>query len=485
MDETWYNYLGEERIQKVYSKFTVKDFWDWWQGDEKKVMEIRIMDFKLIKEIATKHNLPYSASGVYVWSENMLKIVMKEVRDRATCWFGINPRKPNWDKWGRKTFGGTDYHIKQIDVMFIDIDRTEKGRTANSEELGNCDKLANEILDRLKKQGWNKHYIKICSGNGVQLIIKLDIPIMLPQVDFNKIEGGGYFAPSEEFDKMRRLIPEGIGKDITKFANKFKKDLRVEVDKSCFNMGRVAALPYTKNFKYGGFTWRGIVEMESGVNEGFSDYILSKEDNIVNYTQRAVFTSKALKRRDRIKEGQIAENELIKFMLENELPQGMRNNYLWFQVKCLLRDSKIDINGQEFKKIHAQLERKHGTLPANVPEKRFAFDENIVNRYFIDNLIVPLYPIYPGKTKKLDMRIDNIRWDDLDKLDLGIKIEYEEGDSIMDDIINFRKAKILKEGKDSNQEKYISFVKKCIDKYGEKMTKYYFDYVMIKMFTYE
>lgn len=482
MSTPWYKLEEDVRIKEVYSKYSLQDFWDWWCGDEKKVMEVRIKDFNTIKEVAEKYNLPFSASGIYVWNINMLKLVMKEVRDKTTIWFGINSRKKNWNRFGFKSFGGTDYNVSEIDVLFIDIDRVHKDGPATQRDLENADKLSNLIIERLGTQGWNKNYIKICSGNGVQLLIKLDIPLRMPEVDFIKQDKTGYYQNNDEFNKLRRLIPEGIGKDIVKFSKKFK-DLEVEVDKSGFNIGRVAALPYTKNFKYNSFTWRGILEIKTETNEGFSDYILSKEDDIQQYTQKEVFTSKAIKRRDLISLDKIKDNILIKYMLENKLPEGMRNNYLWFQVKCLLRDSNIDIHSKEFKDVHNILEAKHGSLPTNLPEKRFTFDEHIVNKYFFVNLIPPIYPVYPKRTKRINMLIDDFKWEERDIFSYKNNNKYGNGVDIFEDINEFKKQ--LVEGDASNKDRYANFLKYCEEIYGEETTKYYFDYAMFKLLSYE
>jgi hypothetical protein len=56
----WYKLDEKERITEVYTKYSIKDFWDWWQGAEHKVMEVRIKDFLLIKQVSQKLNIPYS-----------------------------------------------------------------------------------------------------------------------------------------------------------------------------------------------------------------------------------------------------------------------------------------------------------------------------------------------------------------------------------------------------------------------------------------
>lgn len=480
----WYSLSEEERIKQVYTKYSINDFWNWWANNEQKVMEVRIKDYNLIKQVAHQLKMPFSPSGIYVWNNLMLKLVMREVRDKATIWMGINPRKVNWNKYGKKSFGGTDYNIRQIDILFIDIDRVKKDEVAASfRDLENCDKLANLILDRLSTQGWNKNYLKICSGNGVQLLVKLDVSIRIPDIEYVTTNTGGHYIESEQFDKIRKLIPEGIGKDIIKFSKKYKDELGVQVDKSCFNIGRVGALPFTKNYKYDGFTYRGIIELKNESNIGFTDYILSKEDDIKTYKQMAVFPTKAVKLTDKININKIEDHILVKYMLENDLPKGMRNNYLWFSLKCLLRDSGIDFNSEQFRQMHRKLEQKHKTnFPSNIPEARFGFDENIVNKYFMVNLLPPIYPIYSHRTKKLNMLLDNIKWEDINALYIGNTTKIE-GSDIIEDIKSFRK--MLKENDYFNKEKFSSFIKSCISIYGEDITKYYFDYVMPKLLWYE
>ena len=66
-------------------------------------MEVRIMDFKLIKTIATKMNIPHSASGVYVKNEIELKQIIGFARNKAKLWFAFNPRKKNFNKYGHKS----------------------------------------------------------------------------------------------------------------------------------------------------------------------------------------------------------------------------------------------------------------------------------------------------------------------------------------------------------------------------------------------
>ena len=476
----WFELSENERIKTVYSKYTIKDFWDWWSKGENILMEVRIKDWQLTKEVSNKFNLPYSYSGVYVYNNVLLKNVIAFIRDKATVWFGINPRKKNWNTKGFKSYGGGEQFVDSFNYLFIDIDRLNKGKSATNEELKNCDILAERILERLGKADWNKDYIKICSGNGIQLLISLDIPIKIPLCDFDNMTKT--YLHNSEFDKVKEIIRNGIGKNILQFTNRFKEELNVDVDKSCFLISNVGALPVTKNYKYDGFTWRGIVEMKKGKNIGLSDYILSKEDDIIKFKQKNIFSSRKQFRQDIIRPGKLAEHVLVKFMLENDLPEGMRNNTIWYSLKILLRDSNFDLKSNEFIRVHKQLEDKLGVLTLNLPDKKHKFNESVVNNFCIQYFIKPVYSLWPNKTKKLNMLIDNISWEQRNIIPLIEVMLGEEKDIYKD--MNIVKN-LMSEGQVSNSDTLISFMRACIGKYGENETKYYFDYLMKRWLSYE
>jgi len=488
----WHRLDENDRIKKFYSNFTISDFWEWWSDGNNKVMEIRIKDYNIMRETAKRFKLPYSPSGVYINNSVQLKNVIAFVRDKTTMWFGINPRKRNFDIYGYKNFGGKDINVEEIKFIFIDIDRLKKkNSSATKADLMNCDYVAEKILEQLGREVWNNNYIKICSGNGVQLLIKLDFPIRMPEVEFKKSKiikhkhrEEDYYYPvlNEEFEVMKEIIRKGIGKHIMMFARKFRDDVGVEVDKACFNIGRVGALPQTKNYKYDSFTWRGIVAMRNEENTGLSDYVLSFEKDIKEFKRRSVFVkSRTIPIKERMKKGELREHKLIKFMLENDLPEGMRNNYLWFQIKCLLRDSKIDLNTNEFREIHRELEQKHGSLPTNLPNKKFQFDENIVNAFCITNLIPPLYKLWPSRTKYVDRKLDSFNWEHVEQATAALKLDSNT--TIQEDMKKFKEDLI--EYDYLNVERLARFTKGCILKYGEKATRYYVEYLFPRYFSWE
>jgi hypothetical protein len=474
----WYEMSEPVRIKEVFSQFKIKEFWDFWSSGEEKIMEIRIKDYQLIKDVATNLNLKWSSSGVYVNNCEDLKKVIKLVRDKATIWFGINPRKMNYNQKGFKSFGSgkkggsSDENIDEIAFLFCDIDRVVKQGAAKSKDLMNSDILCDKILERLETEKWHNGFCKICSGNGGQLLIKLDFPIRLPNLTFNMTHK--IFEHSDEFEKLKNIIKKGIGAEIVRFSNKLKKELGVEIDKSVFNINRVGALPVTKNFKFDGFTWRGIIDMKDGVNEGLSDYILSKEYNYDFYKNKKPFksTSSALQYQDRMIEGKLNEHKLIRFMLDEPLPYGSINNKLWFSLKILLRDSKINLNSVEFKSIHNQLENKvKGSLTTNLPDKKYNFNPDVINSYCIDNCIPPLYPLYKNKNAKFDMKLEGLSWDSVEFVD-GI-MELDDETLLNDDMLKCRN--LLTPGSYGNVDIIAKFMKGCIKKYGEEKTKYLFE----------
>lgn len=473
----WWELDEGERIKQVYSKYTLQDFWEWWSDKQPQWMEIRIKDYNLIKLVKEKFNYPISTSGVYIYTPQQLKNIISFCRDKATIWFGMNPRKRNFTKFGYKGFGSgekggsSDLNVECISFLFVDIDRKVKIKSASKEELHQCDMLSNYILEKLGNQKWNNNYAKICSGNGVQLVIKLDIPIKLPQIIFNNLTKT--FNMTEDFEKTRSMLKYGIGNQIIKFSNKItkEKNLNVDVDGSCFKLMGVGALPATKNYKYDGFTWRGLIHIQKGVNDGLSDYISNSKEDIKFFNSQNVFSTRKIYTEDVIKPGQLSKNKIVRFMLDYDLPHGMINNKIWFSLKLLLRDSNFDLNSEEFKKIHKELETKYkDSFTTNFPEKRFKFNEMVVNRFCVEYGFPLLYDLYSERSKELNMKLDKLTWD-IVKLFDDITLNPETDIWQDMDWLKYQ----LKEGDDSNTTRVYIFTNGCIKKYGEQKTKYYFD----------
>lgn len=481
----WWKLSEEDRIKKVYSKYTIEDFWNWWSNENRAVMEVRIKNYKIIQETAKTFSIPYSLSGVYVWDWQTLKKVILFVRNKTTMWFGINPRKKNWvsnknnKSW--KGWGGGLNFVENINFILIDIDRVNKQGVATSEDLKACDKMCELILERLEKYSWNKSFCKICSGNGVQLLLKLDVPIRVSTLVFD--DTTLQYEMTQEFEQIKNLVREGIGKEMRKFIRRYKQKLNVEVDRAVFDMSRVGALPYTKNFKYDKVRWRAIIELKDEINEGLSDYVLSKIDDIKMFKNKNVFTKTKATSEYIIKKGKFLKHPLVRFLLENEFPAGGINNTLWYELKILLRDSNVDLRSKEFVDFHRTIIKKHNrTFTLNIPDKNHSFNVQTINNYCINNMLVSPYELWPKRNKKVDMKLNGITFNDYRKI-VGEKIVLEEDTTIMDDMQKF--SELLIPGQLNNRDKFAGFISALMNKFGEEKTKYFFDIVFEKYFCYK
>jgi len=517
----WYELSEQERIKQIYSKFTIKDFFKWWSEENNQFMEIRIKDYKVAKDVGNKLGLSYSTSGVYINNLIDLKKVIALIRNNQTLWFGINPRKKNWNSKGWMTFGcgnkggSSDENISHISFIFLDIDRKNKIGEATLEDLEKCDKLSELILERFSKEQWNKGYCKLCSGNGVQLIIKLDYAIKIPNIIFNK--ENKMFEYNEEFEQTKDVIRKGIGKQILSFCKKYEEKLGVGVDKSGFNINRVGALPFTKNFKFDSYTWRGIIDIKNGKNIGLTDYIMLHYSNNKEFKKTNVFSNKKVYFENKIIKNKIREHPLVKFILENNLPRGDRNNYIIFPLKCLIRDSGLEPTDKEVRKIYKEIEQKYGQFNPNVPEKKYEFSPDLVNAYCINNLITPVFELRNTRNLKRNNEILNCLNEKFDKILNLSQEEYglEINTDIKTDLNNFRKHLLLsletfinedkifnnvsglskgnkitqgeKKGEKVNdiKLKISSFLKSCVEKYSRKKTEWYYDNIMKKYLGYE
>jgi len=499
----WYEIDEAERIKKFYSNVTIQNFWDWWSDKEQKFMEVRIKDWKLTKETATRYKLPYSTSGVYVTTGTQLKNVLSYVRDKATVWFGINPRKKNknlkgWNVFGSADRGGSgDINVEEIKFLFIDIDRKNKVGVAGTKDLEHCDILANSILKKLNTEKWSESYIKIASGHGLQLIVKLDLGLTLPNVEFEKIclpnnENDEKVEPiykpilNKNFIKTQTIIREGIGKDILKFTRQTikKKELLVEVDKTCFRMAQVGALHCSKNFKYDTYRWRGIVEIKHNKNSGLADYIWSRETDIKKFKQGSPFVNYRVLDSDKIQSGKLMKHKLIQFVIKNNFSYGEINNKLWFQIKCLIRDSKIDINSNEYISFKRMFEAKiKGILSPNLPDKRFSFSKDMINDFCLNQRLPPIYTVYEKRIKNNNyVKEKDIKFE---KRILSDKTFELDDSSTLKEDMQICKEKFKENLYFNNGLIVADFINSIIKKYDKNTAKYICEHWLYKFFEYD
>jgi hypothetical protein len=476
--QNWFDLNEEQKVKEVYSKYSIADFWNWWTDGDDQVMEVRIKDYPRLKDFALKNKLPFSLSGIYVSNVEELKLVIKNFRDDTTLWFGVNPRKKAYHK-NMKVYGGKDVNVHFVNFIFIDIDRKNKDGPATAKDLEVAYYLAQDILKNLGSMGFDRNYIMIGSGHGVQLLIKLDYPIVPSDLEYDS--NTNYHKITDEFVEIQNMIRKGIGADIVKWSNNIDSSRLVEIDTTGFNIGRVAALPYTKNFKYDGHRWRGILEIKNGVNEGFTDYIISRFKSIKLVKEKRLFKP-ILKHKYRLSSSLLEENKLVRFMLDKQLPYGEINNKLWFQFKCLARDSGINFNDPNLIKIKKKLDEKYrGNFTLNIPDKRFKFDENIVNKYCINNLYPPLYDLWPKRTYKHNYLFEDFNLDHCKRFTDLMKLPKDT--TILEDM-NLLKEELV-DGDFDNIDKFAHFHNAVKAKYGNEKAEYYYKYIYNKYISYD
>ena len=325
----WYELPINERLKQVYKRFSIEEFWNWWSNAEDVYMELRINNKRMMFDYAKKYKVPVSKSGIFVNSAWKLRKAIEYFRNHDTIWYGVNPRRRIPDKYGRMRFQGLDVNVSEIRFLFIDIDRRTKNGAATNKDLMDADFVAEKVKDELDSVGFANNYIKICSGNGVQILFKLDVPIKIPGPKYD--EQNGMYIEDTLFKKAKNTIRKGIGEILESYSKKLDVNINAEIDKTCFNLNRVGALPFTYNFKHGERIPRGIVELEQkGVNQGVSDYINKlhdmkdfKSQEKKSYTEKN-FDTVSL---EYLKiENKLHKNKVIDLMLNHRFPDGYINN---------------------------------------------------------------------------------------------------------------------------------------------------------------
>lgn len=487
----WFEYDQDSRIKEIYSKFTIQQFWDFWSNYSNRYMEVRIKDINIIKEVAERYNLHYSSSGVYVNTYDKLKYVIAYCRDKTIMWMGVQPRRMTLNYFGNKVFEGKDVNVDEIAFIFIDIDRVSKNGPSAIEDLKNADIMADEIIKKMNNFGMAKSYCKICSGNGVQLLIKLDIAIKMPLLDYEtktakSKEGKSYqiylLKNNYEFEKIKSLFTVGLKQQILGFANrKLKNHLGVFVDSGAFKLMQVSALPFTKNYKYDSFTWRGIIELKNDEpNEGLADYILAIKCHSLR--ENSVFTRrpKAIDPRHTLKLKAIREHVVSRLFLDYQLPYGNINNILWCQFKCLVRDFKINMKSPYFIDFVKEIEEKYkGKFTMNLPANNIEFSEDVINDYCLENGIPIPYTYLSSRIKESGLMLKEFCLDDRKEYEFSEIIDYD-GNNIKEDM-RLCKSKMRK-GDYSNKKVFGEFLNAMVKKYGENKVNFWWNQNIITRF---
>jgi hypothetical protein len=308
----------------------------------------------------------------------------------------------------------------------------------------------------------------------------------MPTVSFDAAKKE--YIENDEFERIKAVVRNGIGDQIIKFARKFRDKYGCEVDSGALKLMQVAALPFTKNFKYDSFRWRGILDLKNNStlqNKGLSDFVLSiRNENIGNFKSKNIFSSGTIKAENLIRKGELMNHPLVMFLMENDLPHGAINNKIWFSLKLLLRDSKFDLKGDEFKEFHKMLERKYkDSFTTNIPDRKYSFSERVVNNYCMENGLPLVYDYWSNKdkVKKMNMKIDDLKFEKMREMTQE-SYPLNEGTNILQDMQKCKKE--LVEGSLKNKFLIARFINGCIKKYGEERARYYCENIFYKFFSF-
>jgi len=454
----------------------LKEFWKWFNPNED-VYEFRIKNFILLKHIAIQLGLNYSASGIYFSTLSEYQKLISMIKGRETVWLSVNSKKPAINKWGRKGFNGLDVGIESLNYLFIDIDPKHKNQGERIDKLKNMYKFVEILLKDLKTQNI-KDCCVICSGYGWQILIKLDIPLLMPDQVWDK-ENKVYILDSN-FEKYKVLAKKTFLDRVRKIHNKTALEYDCDIDASASNIGRVFAAPGTDNIKYNKSVPRKVVMIGKEPNTGLADWLLDELDNI---KQAPVYNSsrvsKNIAKHFQLNEKNLIKNELVQFILKNDLPSGGGNNLLIFSLKCLIKDNSINFNSEVVKHLSMLIDRKWNTTIAfNCPDNKYHFNPNVVLTYCVLHRLPLLYKSYYEykAVKPRDIKEHIFTMENYKAYPGKIKMQYTEGD-LYKTLIEIKKEIMIITDDTEFMKILYSSLKFVEDSYGSKDVKYIFDEV--------
>ncbi len=477
-------------ISNKNNKELLEYFFNFMTHDENKMWCIGILNYKISKSIATKYKLPYNLNSVFIKDFNELFNVVNEINKvKVGSSFKLNPQRKSYYtnlkhpafNFKFPVYNPTYYGIEEIFNILIDIDRVEKNGPATKEELLKLNEYSNLILKELN--GINIHrWLKICSGNGIHIIIPLDegIYIPLPQYDAAK----KMYVKDELFDKYLILLKKTFYEKLFKKFNTkaYREKYNAEIDNACWKLTNGCAIPYTFNIKYNK-QLRYIVNSSEGSNEGLADAIFNQLESLslpVYNKNKVTFSN--LKDEFKLNLKKLEDCRLVKFLLSKKLPSGMRNNYLIFQLKLLLKDNGISFNEPKVKELFMKIDKVQGDNFAwNIPDDKYHFNPDVVNKYCIVNRLPLLYDVMFDRKKVRDIKEYVLNWDNYKKQYLPEEFIYKFNDDseLVDDL------KIINKRYNENPDILILYgmIKGLEDKYGsedvrfilENYVKYYIE----------
>ena len=396
-------YLSEEEKQKqIYSKYSLKDFWEFWKHGEDEVMELSFPNLRWhnVKE-QNKNNLPQNKNSVFVNNpEQLLELLKAPVRNLTPMYWGVNDRKQIFETFGekkytKKVYGMSNYGVNKIKHIMIDIDsKKEHGKNATPEGMKDSMILAKLVVDKMKTNNGFDDYMMLCTGNGVHLIYRLDKPIQMPILEYETINGMIVYKECEEFTHLKTILKRGIGKQIRKLNDVNGSDID-----NVWDLRRVSRLPFSLNIKVkDDLRACGIIHINKGSNKGMHDLIVSTPKPITRKRKATQFAKYKVKLKD------LKDEPLVKLLCERNLPQGNRNHYLELSFAMLLNDSGISHRENEVIRllnIIRQVQNKYTIQvdPKYIPQDGH-FNTETVNTYCWNNDIEFVYPVLLNHPKQ-------------------------------------------------------------------------------------
>lgn len=472
-------FLGiENKAGEVYSKFSFEDFWNYISPDNRFIYELRIKTKKsdskdskeYIKEIGKFFHIPYHYSGVFVKNVSELrKVCVFCYQKELTLYISSNPKRKSLYSGNARypTYNGKMQSDEAIVSLLIDFDANEELK--NNKEIDSAEeayKVARKFLEDNKNI---KNYLMLCSGNGVQIRIKLDGPIYLPAPTYDQ---NNEFIITDEFDAYRYILKEAMREILPKYSTG-----NIFVDMSSLELARVGRCPFSRNWKNeNNPKFSGIIEIkDEEENSGLSQHILSFFEKTKEKRSQAkkYENNRTLAKEFTHSASTIRFSPLAVALLKDRLPEGGRNNRLIYQFKLLVKNNNLDFNNVEIRELFRDMERIQGDIfPTNDPGAGL-FSPDSVNIYFIEHgieyykkfkivLYKPIYSVlYYIKKEKRNIDVTKF-YTELLKYYESIPAKYwseklSDGYNMVHRIKNF-----IKEEDIFNPQKYIEKDRKIL-----------------------
>lgn len=399
------NFLGvSDKSKDVYSKFNFEEVWKFINPNEELVFEIRMKSADKTDKTYHPRILGEILKCNYHWTGVFLRTLSEfknsciyGIQNQLTMYLSSNPKRKSIhsrDKNQIPRFNGEKQSELGYYYILVDFDPTKLAKkdehVDTSEEAY---KVAKQFLSKSKNI---KKYMLLSSGNGCQLKIPLDTPIMLPKPEYDEHKR---FIETEDTEIFHRIVKVAMKETVLKYSNQY-----VDVDLTSFEVARVGRLPFSINWKsyekLGIKKYAGVIEIvDEGENTGLYDHIMSHWDSLKEYNEKVKeYGDRKIADEFKVDENSIQDAKLTKLLLKKELPPGGRNNVLFFQWKLLCMNCGIDLRHPKIREMVRNMERiQNESYPLNEP-RTGNFNPVAIINWCIDKNIKPIYPALYGRS---------------------------------------------------------------------------------------